>query len=103
MRWAQCCWRAGSAAATAAGAARSRGRKASDDTRGVETPTSIHRAELRRLLSKGAELAEVLPKDEYDEEHLPDARHLPLKSLTRAAVADLDPQRPIVVYCWDAL
>ena len=66
-------------------------------------PTSIHRSELRRLLSEGAQLAEVLPKDEYDEEHLPGARHLPLKSLTRTAVADLDRQRPIVVYCWDAL
>ncbi len=26
-------------------------------------PTSIHRAELRRLLSEGAQLAEVLPKE----------------------------------------
>ncbi len=66
-------------------------------------PSLIHRAELRRLLSEGAQLAEVLPKDEYDEEHLPGALHLPLKSLTPAAVAQLDRQRPIVVYCWDAL
>ncbi len=52
-------------------------------------PTSIHRSELQRLLSEGAQLAEVLPKDEYDDEHLPGALHLPLKSLTPAAVAHL--------------
>lgn len=66
-------------------------------------PTSIHRSELRRLLSEGAHLAEVLPKDEYDDEHLPGALHLPLRSLTSAAVPHLNPHRPIVVYCWDAL
>ena len=66
-------------------------------------PTSIHRPELRRLLGERAQVAEVLPKDEYDEEHLPGALHLPLKSLTPAAVAHLDRHRPIVVYCWDAL
>ena len=66
-------------------------------------PTPVDRSELRRLLAAGAQLAEVLPKDEYDEEHLPGALHLPLKSLTAAAVAHLDRHRPIVVYCWDAL
>lgn len=66
-------------------------------------PTSINRSQLRRLLAEGAQLAEVLPKDEYDEEHLPGALHLPLKSLTATTAAHLDRGRPIVVYCWDAL
>lgn len=66
-------------------------------------PTPIDRSELRRLIASGAQLAEVLPDEEYEEEHLPGALHLPLKSLTPTAVAHLDRHRPIVVYCWDAL
>ena len=66
-------------------------------------PTAVDRGELRRLIDAGAQLAEVLPKDEYDDEHLPSALHLPLKSLTPGTVAHLDRHRPIVVYCWDAL
>jgi rhodanese-related sulfurtransferase len=43
-------------------------------------------------------------RDEYDEEHLPGAIHLPLKSLTReVAERTLDRGRPVIVYCWDAL
>ena len=64
----------------------------------------IARGEVRRLAAAGALLVEVLPPDEYDEEHLPGALHLPLKSLTAEAAARvLERGRPIVVYCWDAL
>jgi rhodanese-related sulfurtransferase len=55
------------------------------------------------LIERGGQLVEVLPRDEYDEEHLPGAIHLPLKSLDHGAIAALDRGRPIVVYCWDAL
>jgi rhodanese-related sulfurtransferase len=66
-------------------------------------PTVIDRHELRRLLEE-AQLAEVLPKAEYDEEHLPGAFHLPLKELdAHAAARVLDANRPVVVYCWDGL
>ncbi len=66
-------------------------------------PAPIDRSELQRLLAAGAQLGEVLPKDEYDEEHLPGAVHLPLKSLTPTAAANLDSDRPVIVYCWDGL
>jgi rhodanese-related sulfurtransferase len=67
-------------------------------------PTPLARAKVQRLVATGAQLVEVLPRDEYEEEHLPGAIHLPLKSLTRdAAERSLDRGRPIVVYCWDAL
>jgi len=67
-------------------------------------PTAIGRAELQRLVEVGAQLVEVLPKEEYDEEHLPGALHLPLKTLSRQTAAELlDPGRPVVVYCWDGL
>ncbi|MHB8671916.1 MAG: rhodanese-like domain-containing protein [Acidimicrobiales bacterium] len=67
-------------------------------------PAAVGRPELLQLIEGGAQLVEVLPKDEYDEEHLPQAIHLPLKSLSReTAHRALDRGRPIVVYCWDAL
>ena len=67
-------------------------------------PTPIARAELQQLVEAGAQLVEVLPTDEYDEEHLPGAVHLPLKSLTAdTAGGILDRGRPVIVYCWDAL
>ncbi len=66
--------------------------------------TAIGRAELRRLVEAGAQLVEVLPEDEYDEENLPGAIHLPLKSLTKATAETLlNRGRPVIVYCWDAL
>jgi rhodanese-related sulfurtransferase len=67
-------------------------------------PTSVGRGEVQRLVVCGAQLVEVLPREEFDEEHLPGAVHLPLKSLNRdLAERTLDRGRPVVVYCWDAL
>jgi rhodanese-related sulfurtransferase len=66
-------------------------------------PTAVTRSQLQSLLSGGAQLVEVLPEAEYLEEHLPGAINLPLRQLTAATVTQLDPNRGIVVYCWDAL
>jgi rhodanese-related sulfurtransferase len=66
-------------------------------------PARIDRGELQLLLEQGAQLVEVLPRDEYLEEHLPNALHLPLKQLNAQAAASLDQSRPVVVYCWDGL
>ena len=66
-------------------------------------PTEIRRQELRLLLKAGAQLVEVLPRDEYEEEHLPGAINLPLKDLNRRRTSALDPARPVVVYCWDSV
>jgi rhodanese-related sulfurtransferase len=67
-------------------------------------PTAIGRDDVQRLVESGAQLVEVLPREEYDEEHLPDTIHLPLKSLTiETADGALDRSRPVIVYCWDAL
>lgn len=59
--------------------------------------------ELRGLLDSGAQLVEVLPPEEYAEEHLPDAISIPLKELDAGSTAALDPQEPVIVYCWDYL
>lgn len=64
-------------------------------------PTEIDREEVQRLLGQGARLVEVLPAAEYREEHLPGAVSIPLKELDRAAVAQLERERPVIVYCHD--
>jgi rhodanese-related sulfurtransferase len=57
---------------------------------------------LRALLDRGdAQLVEVLPSEEYEEEHLPGAINLPLKQLDANTATVLDRERPVIVYCWD--
>lgn len=65
--------------------------------------SSIDFPALRRLLDGGAQLVEVLPAGEYTEMHLPGAVNIPLKTLDAATTAGLDRERPVIVYCWDAL
>ena len=65
-------------------------------------PTPIDRDELQRLLrEEHAQLVEVLPSDEYEDEHLPGAINIPLKTLDAKTTPQLDPQRPAIVYCYD--
>jgi rhodanese-related sulfurtransferase len=65
-------------------------------------PTPIDRDELQRLLrEEHAQLVEVLPSDEYEDEHLPGAMNLPLKTLDAETTHQLDPERPVIVYCYD--
>ncbi len=49
----------------------------------------------------GVQLVEVLPASEYELEHLPGAVSIPLASLNRRSIAELDPARPVVAYCFD--
>jgi rhodanese-related sulfurtransferase len=65
-------------------------------------PKSIDRFEVQRLLQTGAQLVEVLPPEEYKEEHLPGAISLPLRRIESQARDLLDPNRPVIVYCFDA-
>lgn len=65
--------------------------------------SALHRDEIRRMVNDGAQLVEVLPGAEYDDEHLPGARSIPLKSLGPDTVAGLDRANPVIVYCWDGL
>lgn len=66
-------------------------------------PIAVDRSEVQRLVADGAQLVEVLPHDEYDEEHLVGGIHLPLKHLSVDTAAVLDRGRPVIVYCWDGL
>lgn len=65
-------------------------------------PKEVGVDELRILIDRDhAQLVEVLPEQEYAEEHLPGAINIPLKALNEGAVSSLDRSRPVVVYCWD--
>ncbi len=66
-------------------------------------PESIGFAQLEGLLDDGAQLVEVLPPEEYEELHLPNAINIPLKTLDAGSTARLDRERAVVVYCWDGL
>ena len=64
-------------------------------------PTPTDRYGVQRLLADGAQLVEVLPEESYENEHLPGAINLPLKSLNGETVRRLDRERPVIVYCSD--
>ena len=64
-------------------------------------PRTIGRHELQSLLEEGAQLVEVLPADDYEEEHLPSAINIPLRRIDGEAPERLDRTRAVIVYCWD--
>jgi len=63
--------------------------------------TLIDRTQVQRMTGAGAQLIEVLPAKEYAEDHLPGAVSHPLRQLEKEA-GQIDRNRPIIVYCWDA-
>jgi rhodanese-related sulfurtransferase len=66
-------------------------------------PNEIHdRHEVQALTEAGAQLVEVLGAEEFAEDHLPGAINLPLRKIETGARRQLDPNRPVVVYCWDS-
>jgi rhodanese-related sulfurtransferase len=66
-------------------------------------PGQAFREEVRELLDGGARLVEVLPREEYGEEHIAGAINIPLKELDRETTAGLEPEAPVIVYCHDYL
>jgi rhodanese-related sulfurtransferase len=65
-------------------------------------PAPVDRQEVQRLLAaEQAQLVEVLPRAEYEDEHLPGAINIPLKELNRETARQLRRDRPVIVYCHD--
>ena len=64
-------------------------------------PTSIDLDEVQRLLEQGAQLVDVLPPQEYHDQHLPGAVNIPLKELNAKTVVRLRRDQPVIVYCYD--
>lgn len=63
--------------------------------------TLIDREAVQEMVIAGAQLIEVLPAKEYAEDHLPGAVNFPLRRLEKDA-DQIDRNRPVIVYCWDA-
>ncbi len=66
-------------------------------------PATIARDGVRELLEQGAQLVDVLPREEYEESHLPGAISIPLKELDANTTAGLRRDAPVIVYCHDYL
>lgn len=63
-------------------------------------PQFIQLERVQELIDEGAQIVDVLPPQEYEEEHLPGALGIPLKKLVEEA-PKLDKDQPVIVYCWD--
>ena len=66
-------------------------------------PQKIERIDVESLVEEGGQLVEVLPREEYEEFHLPGAINIPLKEFDRGALAQLRKDLPIITYCSDSL
>ena len=66
-------------------------------------PEAVRFDRVRQLVREGAQLVEVLPHGEYEEQHLPGAINIPLKELDSGAVAGLNRDTAVIVYCWDSI
>lgn len=65
-------------------------------------PNEIDRHEVERLLTdEAAQLVEVLPQAEFEDEHLPGAVNIPLKELNTETARQLKRGQPVIVYCHD--
>ena len=61
--------------------------------------TDVSREDVQRLLGERAQLVDVRPTPEYENEHISGALSLPLKTLDgETASRVLDRDRPVVVY-----
>jgi rhodanese-related sulfurtransferase len=66
-------------------------------------PENVTREDVQRLVAEGAQLVEVLPREEYDDLHLAGALSIPLTELGERAPRELDAAAPVIVYCNDFL
>lgn len=64
-------------------------------------PRIVDRDEVRRLAERGAQIVEVLPAKEYEEQHLPGALSIPLTQLDAKTAQQLRTDHPVIVYCHD--
>ncbi len=61
--------------------------------------TRVWREDVERLLKvEHAQLIEVLPDTEYEEQHIAGAINIPLNKLNRESTAGLSKELPVIVY-----
>jgi rhodanese-related sulfurtransferase len=66
-------------------------------------PTSIYEHdEVQRLLAEAdAQPVEVLPAENFEQEHIAGAINIPLAQIDERAPRELERERPVIVYCND--
>ena len=62
----------------------------------------LRRHAVQELIEKGAQVVEILPPEEFEEDHLPGAVNMPLRKIETEAESALDKNTPVIVYCWDS-
>lgn len=62
-------------------------------------PGYVDVEQVRQMLGEGAQLVEVLPKEEYEFQHIEGARHIWIREVTKKAPNELSKDRPVIVYC----
>jgi rhodanese-related sulfurtransferase len=61
----------------------------------------VDRDDVQRLVAdEAAQVVEVLPAAEYEDEHIAGAISIPLKELDEQGPRLLDRGRPVIVYCY---
>jgi rhodanese-related sulfurtransferase len=66
-------------------------------------PKNVTRQDVQRLVATGAQVVEVLPREEYDALHIAGAVSVPLKELSVRARVELHASQPVITYCHDFL
>ena len=64
-------------------------------------PTDIDQETVRAMVRAGAQLVEVLSKEQYENAHLAGAINIPLDILDRQTAEELKWDEPVIVYCYD--
>ncbi len=67
------------------------------------SPKEIVRDDIRPLVRRGAQLVDVLPRDEFADVHLAGAVNIPLSMISRSTAERLKWDRPVIVYSRDCL
>jgi rhodanese-related sulfurtransferase len=64
--------------------------------------SAINRHDVRSMVDAGrAQLVDVLPARQYENEHLPKAISIPLSELSAQRAHQLEIDQPVIVYCFD--
>jgi rhodanese-related sulfurtransferase/CBS domain-containing protein len=66
-------------------------------------PKEIDRDSIRTFMRRGAQLVDVLPKEEYERLHLPGAISIPLSRISRRTADQIEWDQAVIVYSRDHL
>jgi len=65
------------------------------------SPVDVDKETVRVMVKAGAQLVEVLSKEQYENAHLAGAINIPLDTIDRQTTEELKSDEPVIVYCND--